>query len=159
LFELILGKCGLKLNKPHHTKYFDISINNLRESGLKEYLPIGLMARSQASMELRKFDTSFYDLQETYEVVHLSGMRLYLTDYHLEMARLILAIEADPTQYPEATPDREQRTLPPEIADPDEPGILTLEGHILAAERLINETGYHRRDTELAELKRAIGTT
>ncbi|MFI0399783.1 MAG: SEFIR domain-containing protein [Thiolinea sp.] len=91
-------------------------------------------------------------LQETYEIAEPSGMCLHLTDYHLEMARLILAIEADKTQYPEATPDREQRILPFDTGECGE--ILTLEQHIEKAAKLIKETGYHRRDAELAELKR-----
>ena len=94
-------------------------------------------------------------LQDTYEMAEPSGMRLHLTDYHLEMARLILAVEADPTQYPEATSEREQRILP--FANQEEPGILTLQGHIAEVGRLINETGYHRRDAELAELKQQAG--
>lgn len=82
-------------------------------------------------------------------------MRLNLNDYHLEMARLILAVEADSIQYPEALPDRKQRILP--FADQEEPGILTLEGHINAADKLIKETGYHRRDAELNRLEQQAG--
>ncbi|MEZ5534936.1 MAG: toll/interleukin-1 receptor domain-containing protein [Thiolinea sp.] len=123
----------------------------------REVIPVYLLIKSRWYAESREYQNSVNIIIETYEIAESSGMRLHLTDYHLEMARLILAIEADPTQYPEATPDREQRTLPPELADPDEPGILTLKGHILEAERLINETGYHRRDAELAELKQQAG--
>jgi hypothetical protein len=66
-----------------------------------------------------------------------------------------LAVEADPNQYPKATPDRAARILP--FADQEEPGILTLEGHINEAAKLIEETGYHRRDAELTELKQQAG--
>jgi len=53
------------------------------------------------------------------------GMRLYLTDYHLEQARLFRA------------------SSKPERARP----------HIADARELIAETGYHRRDAELADLE------
>jgi hypothetical protein len=55
-------------------------------------------------------------------------MRLHLTDYHLETARLRLAQSR------------------PNDARP----------HIAEAARLIAETGYHRRDRELVELQRAV---
>ena len=51
-------------------------------------------------------------------------MRLHLTDYHLESARLALALH-DATQA---------------------------RAHYDAARKLIDETGYHRRDGELQEL-------
>ncbi|MCC6725494.1 MAG: hypothetical protein IT258_13380 [Saprospiraceae bacterium] len=56
-------------------------------------------------------------------------MRLHLTDYHLEMARLRLA------------------QARPEEARP----------HVAEAARLIEETGYYRRDKELEELQKALG--
>ena len=128
---------------------------NLINSGDKTRLPFGLLKSAVIYRNLSLFHLADQDLQETYEIAEPSGMRLHLTDYHLEMARLILAVEADPTQYSEATPDREQRILP--FADQEEPGILTLQEHIAEADRLINETGYHRRDAELAELKQQAG--
>jgi phosphoglycerate-specific signal transduction histidine kinase len=52
-------------------------------------------------------------------------MRLHLTDYHLASARLAL-LNGDRTQARE---------------------------HFTKAETLIQETGYHRRDSDLAELR------
>ena len=136
-------------------KKIEDAVSGLRAAGVYDYLIRGLTAQSELCRITGKFPKAFSKLQETYEIAEPSGMRLHLTDYHLEMARLILAVEADPTQYPEATPDCEQRILP--FADQEEPGILTLQGHITEADRLINETGYHRRDAELAELKQQAG--
>jgi len=130
---------------------------NFQMAGNQTYIPLYLLFSATLYRKTNQFSPAGQNLQETYEIAEPSGMRLHLTDYHLEMARLILAIEADPDQYKEATPDREQRTLPTELADPDEPGILTLEGHIQAADKLIQDTGYHRRDAELAELKQQAG--
>ena len=130
------------------------AIVRLNQSGQQSFIPFGYLAYAKLAQNDKCFDQSFQSLAEAYEIAEPSGMRLHLTDYHLEMARLILAVEADPTQYPEATPDRKQRTLP--FADQEEPGILTLKGHIAEAARLIQETGYHRRDAELAELQKAL---
>lgn len=128
---------------------------NLRKAGQNEYLLYGLLLQAKTYLKSQEFSNSQQSLQETYEVAIHSGMRLHLTDYHLEMTRLILAVEADPNQYPEAAPYREKRILP--FADQEEPGILTLEGHINEAAKLIEETGYHRRDAELTELKQQAG--
>jgi tetratricopeptide (TPR) repeat protein len=69
-----------------------------------------------------------HDLDEVYAIASRSGMRLHLTDYHLAQARLDL---------------REGRTE-------------KARGHADQAAKLIEQTGYHRRDTELAELQRNL---
>jgi hypothetical protein len=69
-------------------------------------------------------------LQEVFDIAEPSKMRLHLTDYHLEMARVILAEQ--------------------------EEGDRPLQHHIEAAAKLIKETGYHRRDAELAELQKHL---
>lgn len=73
-------------------------------------------------------------------------MRLHLTDYHLEMARLLVAAPG----FDFAQPSNSGTT----------PCLSEVEGnrqsariHIAEAERLIKATGYHRRDKELAELQ------
>ncbi|WP_308872890.1 hypothetical protein [Thiothrix subterranea] len=79
-----------------------------------------------------------------FEIADSSGMRLHLTDYHLEMARLLVAEE------------KEGNHRLPLQADVGATGGRPLQYHIAEAERLINETGYHRRDKELAELKASV---
>jgi len=156
LDELILGQAHfLKGAYEVANQWLNNAVSSLRKYGSQQHLPRGLIASGKLQRTTKKFIFAQQDLQETYELAEPSGMRLHLTDYHLEMARLILAVEADPTQYPEASSDREQRILP--FADQEEPGILTLQGHIVEADKLINETGYHRRDAELAELKQQAG--
>ena len=155
LHKLIIGRAWQLVNGGISGQLINESISKLRKSGDLGYLCEALFARALLNYHSKLFNTVWGDLIEIYEIAEPSGMRLHLTDYHLEMAHLILAVEADPTQYPEATPDREQRILP--FADQEEPGILTLQGHIAEADRLINETGYHRRDAELAELKQQAG--
>jgi tetratricopeptide (TPR) repeat protein len=65
------------------------------------------------------------DLAEVFRIASRCGMRLYLTDYHLASARLALR-NGDRAQARE---------------------------HCAKAETLVQETGYHRRDLELAELR------
>jgi tetratricopeptide (TPR) repeat protein len=68
------------------------------------------------------------DLEEVYRLATRCGMRLHLTDYHLAQARYLLS--------------KGQVSGAREHAD--------------KAAALIAETGYHRRDRELEELKQAL---
>ena len=69
-----------------------------------------------------------HDLDEVFRIASRSGMRLHLADYHLISARLALR-----------NGDR------PQARD-----------HFLKAESLVRETGYHRRDPDLAALRTAL---
>lgn len=68
------------------------------------------------------------DLDEVYRLATRCGMRLHLTDYHLAQARFLL-------RECRASEARE---------------------HIDKAAALIAETGYHRRDRELGELRQTL---
>lgn len=125
---------------------------DLLNAGDSELIPVGALQLAILTRNKYSYLKAFSYLNELLDTASTSFMRLHLTDYHLEMARLILAVEADSKQYPEATPDRENRILPFDTGEYGE--ILTLEQHIEKAAKLIKETGYHRRDAELAELKR-----
>jgi hypothetical protein len=63
-------------------------------------------------------------------------MRLHLADIHLHRARLFgrLKAEGGMLKYPWKSPQDD----------------------LAAAEKLINDCGYHRRDEELADAKKAI---
>ena len=65
-----------------------------------------------------------HDLDEVFKIANRSGMRLHLTDYHLAQARLYIP----------------------------ENRLADARRHVKEAAKLIEETGYHRRDAELAEL-------
>ena len=154
--HLIFGRINQRRKKTELAfNFLNKSVEGFYKSNRQDYVAYGLLARASIGIQTGSYKSAYKDLIEIHEIAKPSGMRLHLTDYHLEMARLILAVEADPAQYPEATPDREHRILP--FADQEEPGILTLQEHIAEADRLINETGYHRRDAELAELKQQAG--
>jgi tetratricopeptide (TPR) repeat protein len=68
------------------------------------------------------------DLNEAFRIATRSGMKLHLTDYHLVSARLAL----------------------------DNRDLAKAREHVRQAESLINETGYHRRDRVLMELRTAL---
>lgn len=70
------------------------------------------------------------DLNEAREIAERGPMRLYMADIHLYRARLFHRVKP----YPWTSPQED----------------------LAAAEKLIKECGYHRRDEELADAKRAI---
>ena len=104
--------------------HLDQAAQGLRRAGQLQYLPRGLLARAAHLRHTGEFDKAQKDLDEACIVANRCGMQLHLTDYHLEQARLFLAQEQ------------------PEAAKP----------HYDAAKKLVEDTGYHRRDPELAEL-------
>ena len=78
------------------------------------------------------------DLKEAWEIAERGPMKLFLADIHLHRARLFFR-EA---KYPwDQHPDESPRGPKDDLA---------------AAEKLIHDCGYHRRDEELADAKRAI---
>jgi tetratricopeptide (TPR) repeat protein len=95
------------------TQHLGQGVDYLRRAGQLAHLPLALLARGTQR-----------DLDEVFKVASRSGMRLFLTDYHIAQARLYI---------------RENRL------DDARP-------HIEKAAKLIEETGYHRRDAELVEL-------
>lgn len=111
--------------------WLDQAVAGLRAAGAQHHLPRGLLARAALHRHTHEFAHAHADLQEVFDIAEPSGMRLHLTDYHLEMARLLLA-------------------------EGREGGNITY--HITAAAKLIQETGYHRRDQELLELQQAVAT-
>jgi hypothetical protein len=70
------------------------------------------------------------DLDEAWEIAERGPMRLHMADIHLYRARLFFREKHYPWESPAAD--------------------------LAAAEKLINDCGYHRRDEELADAKRAI---
>jgi tetratricopeptide (TPR) repeat protein len=98
------------------------AVRGLRHAGTLEHISLGLLARAAHFRHTREFAKAQHDLDEVRVLATRCGMRLHLTDYHLEQARLFLAQE----KRAEALPHYEE------------------------AKKLIAATGYHRRDAELA---------
>ncbi|MBI4324305.1 MAG: hypothetical protein HY674_03490 [Chloroflexi bacterium] len=70
------------------------------------------------------------DLDEAWQIAERGPKRLHLADLHLHRARLFLREKPYPWKSPQ--------------------------DDLAAAKKLINDCGYHRRDPELADAKRAV---
>jgi tetratricopeptide (TPR) repeat protein len=108
------------------------AVETLRKSQNYYFIVESLLISCRFDYLTKNYFKTHRILQEVYEIAKPSGMRLHLTDYHLEMARLLIAEGKAPTS---------------EVKE-----------HVDQAEKLINDTGYHRRDKELADLKDNLKT-
>lgn len=110
------------------------AVSGLRRSGDQDILPRGLLTRAWLRSLLGAQtgpDSAQADLDEAWEIAARGPMKLHMADIHLTRARLF-GLRPEPYPWDAAAAD------------------------LAAAERLIRECGYHRRDGELADVKRAI---
>ena len=137
--------------------WLEQAVAGLRAAGAQHHLPRGLLARAALYRHTHDFARARADLQEVFEIAEPSGMRLHLVGYHLEMARLLLAEEETPPNLPLSGEEQDDAsaTAMQERTSPDKgrPGGVSFKDHITAAARLIQATGYHRRDAELAAIR------
>ena len=103
------------------------SVEGLRRAGHQDMLPLGLLARAALHTHTRAFGLARRDLREALILAEHRGFRLHEADAHLGFARLSLA---------EGTP-------------------VAAREHLDRARTIVDATGYHRRDRELAELDAA----
>ncbi|HQZ66069.1 MAG TPA: hypothetical protein PLY87_13365, partial [Planctomycetaceae bacterium] len=111
----------------------DESIDYLRRASMLDVVPHGLLTRSliRSLSGLRTGNKDARaDLDEAWDIAARGPMRLHMADIHLYRARLFFREKSYPWKSPQ--------------------------DDIAAAEKLINECGYHRRDEELADAKRVI---
>jgi tetratricopeptide (TPR) repeat protein len=104
--------------------YLHHAVEGLRKAGVYDFLTRGLLARVALYRVKQDFPNAWTDLDEVFEIADRSGMKLHLTDYHLEACRLCLA---------EGKKDAAKK-------------------HLDAARALIQATGYHRRDADVQEM-------
>ncbi len=139
LDTLSLGRASQALgehtNARHH---FDNAVEGLRKAGTEYHLPRGLLARAAFRRDTSDLVGAQQDLIEAHEIAVHGGMRLYLTDICLEHGRLLLA------------------QLPTTLAAEARRVFHAADQHCVAAADLIEDTGYHRRDGELASLRETI---
>ena len=129
LDQLTLGRAYTATGDlPQAAHWMEQAVAGLRAAGTQDQLPHGLLARAALHRQTGDFAHARQDLQEVFDIAEPSGMRLHLTDYHLEMARLLLAEE-----------------------NPDE-----ARNHVAQAADLIKATGYNRRLPKLRELQQAL---
>ncbi len=120
------------------------AVSGLRRAGAQEFIPRALLTRAW----LRHLtgmrtgpESAESDLDEAWEIAARGSMKLFLADIHLYRARLFGMRKAEGGVRNEAEP------YPWESPQHD----------LAEAARLINACGYHRRDGELADAKRALG--
>ena len=106
------------------------AVAGLRRAGSQDHIPRGLLTRAWLHFLRDDRDGARADLDEAWEIAERGPMKLFMADIHLYRARLFHAVKP----YPWKSPQED----------------------LAAAEKLINECGYHRRDEELADAKQAI---
>jgi nucleoside phosphorylase len=112
------------------TSHIQQAVDGLRRAGDQSYTTLGLLARAALYIHTRDFLAARHDLDETLTLATRCGFRLHEADAHLGYARLALA----------------------------EGHSATAREHLAKARRIIGETGYHRRDGELAEFEATAST-
>ena len=110
-------------------EHLDRAVEGLQRSGSEHHLPRGLLARSAFRRLRGDLAGAAADLSEAMEIAERGGMRLHLCDAHLEGARLALR---------QGDPEAARR-------------------HVVRARKLVTETGYKRREREVAWLAGRTG--
>ncbi len=110
------------------TSHIKQAVDGLRRAGHQDDLPLGLLARAALHIHTRVFADARSDLDEAYALATHCGFRLHEADAHLGYARLAIAER-------QATAARE---------------------HLEKARRIVDATGYHRRDEEIAQLQQDL---
>ncbi|HEX4962727.1 MAG TPA: toll/interleukin-1 receptor domain-containing protein [Thermoanaerobaculia bacterium] len=109
-------------------EHLDRAVEGLRQSGNEDDLPRGLLARAAFRRLRGNLAGAKADLDEALEIAERGSMRLHACDAHLEWARLCL-------QQGNAEAAR---------------------GHVGAARKIVEETGYGRRGREVGWLERRV---
>ena len=121
---LLFQKNGQAEHRKAAAQHLDAAVAGLEKAGTQHNLPWGFLARAHYRRLLQDWPGAAQDLAAARDIAESGGMRLHLCDYHLESARLALAMG--------------------DKGDARE--------HYEAARALVSETGYHRRDGELEEI-------
>ena len=134
LHHLSLGRAYLGLSLADGQGFdnaaasLDRAVQGLRKAGTEDHLPRGLIARAMLHRFRQDSPTAEADLEEALEIAERGSMKLFECDVHLEWGRLRLSVD-----------DREGARE-----------------HLDRAANLVETTGYHRRDREVAELRQAL---
>ncbi len=110
-------------------EFLQRAVDGLRQAGDMEFIVRGLLARAELRRVSDDYQRARTDLDEAQRLAERSQMGLHLADCHLELARLCLA-----------TGEREEARA-----------------HWTQAKAMIEQMGYHRRDSELKEIERQLG--
>ncbi len=131
------------------THFLNQAVEGLREAGDQEFIARGLINRATLHRHTQAFSKAWEDLDEALEIATYGQMKLFLTDYHLEAARLVQA----QAQVLEGGDHFEVMEMGETMTMSRAEMQARFLGHVAAAERLVAETGYHRRDGEVEALR------
>ncbi len=126
-----MGECLLAEGSanPHYHSYarrhLEQAVKCMREGGAQELIVCSLLGQATLFRETKDWLKAETNLQEVLSITTRGGMRLYQADCHLGYTRLHLA-----------RGDREKAR-----------------DSLVAARKMIQEMGYHRRDNEVEELE------
>jgi tetratricopeptide (TPR) repeat protein len=104
------------------------AVDGLRRAGQDQELPRGLLARAAFHRLRSDFPAATADLTEVLEIAERGPMRLHECDAHLEWARLCR----------------------------DQGDLSAARRHLARARALVEQTGYKRREREVAWLEKAL---
>ena len=156
LYEAILANAegGTRNAKLERAKVeLDAAVAGLRRAGQQDEIPKALLTRAWLRFLTRSTGSSAQaDLDEAWEIAERGPMRRFMADILLYRVRLFgnrkaaTGMEHSPRAEAGRTNRKDDAAYPWESPEAD----------LEAAGRLIHECGYHRRDEELADAKRAI---
>lgn len=106
-------------------EYLNLAVDGLRKAGTQDHLPRGLLARAQLYRVTNNFILAYRDLDEAYALSTRIGTKLFEADCCLKYTCLYLA---------QGDTDNARK-------------------YFEQAEAIITETGYHRRDKDLTDLR------
>ncbi len=109
------------------------AVDGLRRAGTQEFIVGGLLTRAWLRFLEGKHtgpESAWSDLDEAWEIAERGPMKLHMADIHLHRARLFFRESVYPWDSPQSD--------------------------LAAAGKLINDCGYHRRDEELEDARKAI---
>ncbi|MDI6784300.1 MAG: tetratricopeptide repeat protein, partial [bacterium] len=174
LHNLSLGRASLIQAQTEKTgsfqkaaQFLDQAVQGLREADMQEFIVCGLLARAEINRLTKAFTDAWLDLEEAMEIAERGEMQLYLTDFHLEAARLFCAV-GKATKTPKKAPvvqeffqalsESEELGIQAPIPSSDHEKIAMTKAreHFAIAKKMVTEMGYGRRYPEIAELEKLL---
>jgi len=145
--NLTLGRAAHQAgDRKNAGEHLEKAVEGLRKAGAQDFLPRGFLYRSGFFRMERDFSRAMRDLEEAWEIVERGGMKLFVCDIHIESCRFLLSlIEENALQIlKDISPES-----PFTIFKDSENFLSSAKSHLETASKLIEETGYHRRDSEI----------
>lgn len=123
-----LARRGINRDIDKAAKHIKQALDGLRSQHRLQFVPLGLLARAELYIHKREFPNARRDLDEAVTIATRCGFRLHECDAHLGYARLAVA----------------------------EDNQAKAGEHLEKARKIVDETGYHRRDGEVEQIQQNI---